>query len=342
MDFTGSHILSVDQFERGDLYPIIEVARRMEPFARGRRVTRVLEGAVLANLFFEPSTRTRISFGVAFNRLGGAVRDTTGVQDSSLTKGESILDMSRVVSGYADVIVIRHPKKGAVSEFAEATNVPVLNGGDGPGEHPTQALLDLYTIHKETGRSLKELDGLKIAMVGDLKYGRTVHSLTKLLALFRRVEFTFVSHPDLGMPDTVIERARERGHTVRVTDNLDAGIADAEVIYSTRTQQERFKNSEDSDQYRGRYSLTRERFERSARTGAVIMHPLPRDSRPEANELDADLNALPNLAVFRQAENGVPVRMALFALVLGVVDEIEKESREAPWFRPKKISDLDP
>jgi aspartate carbamoyltransferase catalytic subunit len=154
---------------------VLQVAGVMEPVARRHKVTRVLEGAVLANLFFEPSTRTRVSFGAAFCRLGGSVCDTTGFTFSSMAKGESIADTSRVVSGYVDAIVVRHPEQGSVAKFAAATHIPVINGGDGPGEHPTQALLDLYTIHKEFARLGKKLDGAHVALVGDLRHGRTVH-----------------------------------------------------------------------------------------------------------------------------------------------------------------------
>src|SRR5699024_9721368 len=177
----GKHqLLSVDQFTRESAEDFFRIADLMQPIARRQKVSRVLEGAVLGNLFFEASTRTRVSFGAAFCRLGGSVCDTTGFTFSSMAKGESIYDTSRVMSGYVDAMVIRHPEEGSVAEFAQATNIPVVNGGDGPGEHPSQALLDLYTILTEFSRLGKLLDGSHIAMVGDLKYGRTVHSLIKL------------------------------------------------------------------------------------------------------------------------------------------------------------------
>ena len=183
MDFTGAHILSIDQFEQPDIERIFRVADAMEPYASRRRVTRVLEGAILGNMFFEPSTRTRVSFGCAFNLLGGEVRETTGFESSAIAKGESLYDTARVLSGYSDVICMRHPQNGSVAEFAEASRVPVINGGDGSNEHPSQALLDLYTIRKELAAKGKGLNGLRIAMIGDLKHGRTVHSLCRLLAL---------------------------------------------------------------------------------------------------------------------------------------------------------------
>src|SRR5690606_32139709 len=181
MKFVGSHILSIGQFERGDVEALFQVADRMEPYAHRQRRTRVLDGAILGNLFFEPSTRTRVSFGCAFNLLGGSVRETTDIKTSALAKGESLYDTARVISGYSDVIAMRHPEAGAVAEFARASRVPVINAGDGPHEHPSQALLDLYTIKKELGLHGENIHGLKIAMIGDLKYGRTVHSLGKLL-----------------------------------------------------------------------------------------------------------------------------------------------------------------
>lgn len=180
MDFIGNHILSISQFNRVDVERIFDVADQMRPYAMRQRITRVLEGAIVSNMFFEPSTRTRVSFGSAFNLLGGEVRETTEVKSSSLAKGESLYDTARVLSGYSDVIVMRHPESGSVAEFAQASRVPVINGGDGPNEHPSQALLDLYTMRQELAAQGRELDGLRIALVGDLKYGRAVHSLCKL------------------------------------------------------------------------------------------------------------------------------------------------------------------
>jgi len=341
MEFKGSHILSVDQLARADIGTIFAAAARMEPFAQRRKVTRVLEGAVLGSLFFEPSTRTRVSFVASFNRLGGSVSATTGFQFSSMVKGESVYDTSRVMAGYADVLVMRHPVEGAVQEFADASHVPVINGGDGPGEHPTQALLDLYTIQKETGRDLSALDGLRIAMVGDLRYGRTVHSLTKLLSLFDDVTVVLVAPQELQMPEAITTKVRAKGVTVQETEDLGAGIADVDVVYVTRIQQERFTSPEDADKYRGLYSINRPMYEKYCKPGTVLMHPLPRDSRPGANELDADLNGHPQLAIFRQTDNGIPIRMALFALVLGVADRVEEDSRDVRWYVPRRLGTQD-
>lgn len=341
MDFTGSHIVSVDQFDREDIATIFSTAERMEPFAQRKRVTRVLEGAVQGNLFFEPSTRTRVSFAAAFNRLGGSVSSTTGFQFSSMAKGESVYDTARVMAGYCDVLVMRHPVEGSIRELADAVHVPVINGGDGAGEHPTQALLDLYTVQKETGRDLSALDGLRIAMVGDLRYGRTVHSLTKLLSLFNDVTFTFIAPDELRMPTAISRKVRERGLVVHETEDLGAGLSDVDVVYVTRIQQERFTAPEDADKYRGFYSINRSVYERHCRPGTVLMHPLPRDSRPSADELSSDLNGHPELAIFRQTDNGVPIRMALFALVLGVADRVEEGATDVGWYVPKRLGTQD-
>ena len=175
MHFPGAHILSVNQFERADVEHLFDVADSMVPYAHRERMTKVLDGAILGNMFFEPSTRTRLSFGCAFNLLGGEVRETTDIKTSSISKGESLYDTARVISGYNDIIVMRHPQAGSVAEFARASRVPVLNAGDGPNEHPSQALLDLYTIRKELSGHGQSVEGMHIAMVGDLKHGRTVH-----------------------------------------------------------------------------------------------------------------------------------------------------------------------
>ncbi|MDO3388288.1 aspartate carbamoyltransferase [Gilvimarinus sp. SDUM040013] len=332
MILTGSHILSVEQFERADIERIFQVADAMAPYALRRKVTRVLEGAILGNMFFEPSTRTRISFGCAFNLLGGEVRETTGFESSAIAKGESLYDTARVLSGFSDVICMRHPAEGSVAEFAEASRVPVLNGGDGANEHPSQALLDLYTIRKELGSKNRGIDGLRIALIGDLKFGRTVHSLCKLLRLFSDVHITLVSPTELAMPEHIVEEMRTAGHTVVVTEDLTQSITNVDIAYSTRIQEERFASKAEADVYRGRFRLNQSIYTQYCEPNTVIMHPLPRDSRAEANELDNDLNHNPNLAIFRQADNGVLVRMALFALVLDVVDQVDKYARDVNWY----------
>ena len=332
MQFAGSHILSVNQFERADVERIFAVADQMEPYARRRRVTKVLDGAILGSMFFEPSTRTRVSFGSAFNLLGGEVRETTGFENSAIAKGESLYDTARVLSGYSDVIAMRHPASGSVSEFAAASRVPVLNGGDGSNEHPSQALLDLYTIKSELADRGAGLDNVRIAMVGDLRHGRTVHSLCKLLCLFDKVQVVLVSPEALSMPGEIVEALRLAGHTVLESDELEASIAHVDIVYSTRIQEERFNSQEEADLYRGRFRLNQSVYTRNCEPNTVIMHPLPRDSRDSARELDDDLNDNPNLAIFRQTDNGVLVRMALFALVLDVVDQVDVHARDVNWY----------
>lgn len=335
MDFTGAHVLSVEQFERADIEHIFKVADSMEPYALRQKVTRVLEGAILGNMFFEASTRTRVSFGCAFNLLGGEVRETTGFKSSAIAKGESLYDTARVLSGYSDVICMRHPQEGSVAEFAAASRVPVINGGDGANEHPSQALLDLYTIQKELKDKGRSLDGLKIAMMGDLKYGRTVHSLIQLLGLFNNVQFTLISPTELAMPEQYVQEAKSRHHDVTVTSDLANNIGNVDIVYSTRIQEERFSSKEEADLYRGRFRLNQAIYTQYCEPNTVIMHPLPRDSRSDANELDNDLNHNPNLAIFRQTDNGILIRMALFAMVLGVVDEVHKTARPVNWFHSR-------
>jgi aspartate carbamoyltransferase catalytic subunit len=331
MDFIGANILSVGQFERGDIDRVFAVADAMVPYARREKVTRVLEGAILGNMFLEPSTRTRLSFGCAFDLLGGTVRETVGISASAMAKGESLYDTARVLSGYSDVICMRHPQAGSVAEFAAASRVPVVNGGDGANEHPTQALLDLYTIRKELEGHGRSLDEFRIAMIGDLKHGRTVHSLCKLLCLFSKVQIIFVSPAELAMPEVLVEQLREAGHQVTISEQLESAISHVDIVYSTRIQEERFASQQEADRYRGRFRLNRDIFTRHAEPNTVIMHPLPRDSRAEANELDTDLNEHPSLAIFRQTDNGLLVRMALFALLLGVEDKVDYYSHSVRW-----------
>jgi aspartate carbamoyltransferase catalytic subunit len=335
--YQGKHqLLSVDQFSRESVEELFRVADLMQPIARRQKVSRVLEGAVLGNLFFEASTRTRVSFGAAFCRLGGSVCDTTGFTFSSMAKGESIYDTSRVMSGYVDAMVIRHPEKGSVAEFAEATNIPVVNGGDGPGEHPSQALLDLYTILTEFSRLGKLLDGAHIALVGDLKYGRTVHSLIKLLALYRGLTFTLVSPRGLEMPDYILEQTGRLGHTIEQTNSLAEGLKGADVIYATRVQKERFVG-EEVEGYTADFQVNKAMVDQCCGPDVIVMHPLPRDSREGAHDLSVDLNHDSRLAIFRQTDNGIPVRMAIFAVLLGVEGLVQHSLRDVTWSPPSHL-----
>lgn len=337
MEFRGAHILSVTQFERDDVQQVFEVADSMEPYAHRLRISKALDGAILGSMFFEPSTRTRVSFGCAFNLLGGHVRETTDIKSSSITKGESLYDTARVISGYSDVVVMRHPQPGSVAEFAKASRVPVINGGDGPNEHPSQALLDLYTIKKELLSKKRSIDGMHIAMVGDLKHGRTVHSLSQLLLLYKDITFSLISPRELKMPDSIVAELRNAGHTVIETEDMEAGLKDNDTVYLTRIQEERFENKLEADIYRGRFRMNQAIYTRHCQPNTVIMHPLPRDSREEANELDNDLNQHPNLAIFRQTDNGVLVRMALFALILDVTDKIDKNASDVGWYTESRF-----
>ncbi len=334
------HLLSVDQLSLSDVHELLTLAKNLEPIAKRQKVTRVLEGAVMAALFFEASTRTRVSFNAAFCRLGGSVSSTTGFTFSSMAKGETIYDTSRVISGYVDAMVIRHPEKGSVAQFAQVTNIPVINAGDGPGEHPTQALLDTYTIEKEFSRLGKMIDGCHIVFFGDLKYGRTVHSLTKLLSLYQKIKFTFVSPPALSIPPEYIELLKERGHEVAVAHHPKDVLGKIDVIYATRIQKERL-TGESLDEVIPEYQINLELVNLIASPDTIIMHPLPRDSAPGTNDLSTDLNADERLAIFRQTDNGIPVRMAIFAKLLGVEKEVFKDLREPKWKTPHQISDMD-
>lgn len=333
---TATHLLSVSQFNRDAVEALFALADVMQPIARRRKVTRVLEGAVLGNLFFEASTRTRVSFGAAFCRLGGSVCDTTGFTFSSMAKGESIYDTSRVMSGYVDALVIRHPDKGSVAEFASATNIPIINGGDGPGEHPSQALLDLYTIQREFSRIGKLMDGAHIVLTGDLKYGRTVHSLLKLLALYRGLKITLIAPRSLEMPADIVEFAARQGHSIAQSNDLRSGVAGADVLYATRIQKERFTD-ESIDGYDESFEVNRSVVDATGKPDTVVMHPLPRDSRPGSFDLSVDLNTDPRLAIFRQTDNGVPIRMALFAQLLGVDGLVQRSLRDVTWRSPAHV-----
>ncbi|MBR8843936.1 MULTISPECIES: aspartate carbamoyltransferase [Pseudoalteromonas] len=335
--FQGENILSVNQLDRDSIEHIFSIAKKMEPYAKKQKRTQVLNGAILANLFFEPSTRTRVSFGTAFNLLGGLVRETTGMQSSALTKGESLYDTARVISAYADAVAMRHPDAGSVAEFATGSDVPVINGGDGPNEHPTQALLDLLTIDRELSRFGTGIDNMHIALVGDLKYGRTVHSLSKLLSHYKDIHFTMVAPDGLQMPQSILDVVDNAGHRVEVVSKMEGNLA-ADIVYQTRIQEERFPSQEEANKYRGGFRISQAIYDAHCKPSSVLMHPLPRDSRSDANELDNDLNNNDNLAIFRQVQNGVLIRMALFALTLGVENQVEKHEVEVPWFSRKRES----
>ncbi|OGJ62666.1 aspartate carbamoyltransferase [Candidatus Peribacteria bacterium RIFCSPLOWO2_01_FULL_51_18] len=303
MPLPFKHLISTRQLTRADTEEILKVSAEMEKI-RKKGGNELLKGKILAALFYEPSTRTRLSFETAMQRLGGEVVTAEGIQFSSLYKGETIEDTLQMVSQYADIAVMRHPEQGSAEKAASASSIPFINAGDGPGQHPTQALLDLYTIEKECGR----IDGIHIAMVGDLRYGRTVHSLSYLLGLFKNVRFTLISPGELTMPEKVTGFYRENNLSFEETDDIRLGL-DADVIYMTRVQQERFADRSEYERLKLKYVLSAAMLKGKKVT---VMHPLPR-----VGEISTDVDALKNAAYFRQAGNGVPVRMALLAMLLG-------------------------
>ena len=304
--FFGQDILSVSQFDRSDLDTIFAVAHEMRGMVERIGTFDLLKGKVLTNLFYEPSTRTSSSFVAAIERLGGSVIQINNVTYSSVSKGESLPDTIKTLESYSDAIVIRHPEKGSAAEAAAAAAKPVINAGDGPGEHPTQALLDAFTILEEMGT----LDGLTVTMLGDLKYGRTVHSLAKLLTLFD-VKINYVSPEILKMPAELVAEVGAAGITQLETPDLDAVLPNTDILYVTRIQKERFENVDEYDQVKDSYVITAETMTR-AKEQMAVLHPLPRVGEI-AGEVDDD----PRAAYFRQMEYGMYVRMALLALVLG-------------------------
>jgi len=304
--FYGRDIVSVRQFSDEDLAYIFDVAHEMREMVSRIGAFDLLKGKLLANLFYEPSTRTSASFTAAMERLGGSVIPINEVKYSSVSKGESLPDTVRSLEAYVDVIVLRHPEEGATALAAQYTKKPIINAGDGVGEHPTQALLDLFTIVEELG----EVDGLTITLVGDLKYGRTVHSLARLLSRYD-VALNYVSPDILQMPDKIIAEIEESGTPQAVHTDLGDVIGDSDVVYVTRVQKERFENPADYEAVAGAYVISPETM-KLAKDRMALMHPLPR-----VNEISIDVDDDPRAAYFRQMEYGMYVRMALLALVLG-------------------------
>ena len=304
---TGMDILSVKQFDRDMLRYIFARAREMREMVQRVGEVDLLKGYVLTALFYEPSTRTSSSFIAAMERLGGAVIPITqGVQFSSVSKGETLADTVRTLEQYSDAIVLRHPEIGSAAAAAGYAGVPVINAGDGAGEHPTQALLDLFTIREELGH----VDGLRVAMVGDLRNGRTVHSLTKLLLHFD-VSLRFVSPEILRLPLSIMNEVIDAGVDTRETHDVADVIADADVLYVTRVQKERFADLTQYEEVKDHYEITPELMA-SAKKKMVVMHPLPR-----VGEIHYSVDDDPRAAYFRQVQNGMYIRMALLAAVLG-------------------------
>lgn len=302
MPLPFTHLTSTKQLTRADTEEILRVASTMEKVKEHGK-SDLLKGKVLASLFYEPSTRTRLSFETAMLRLGGDVVTAEGIQFSSLYKGETIEDTMEMVGQYADIIAMRHPDQGSADIAASASKVPFINAGDGPGQHPTQALLDLYTIQKER----KGIDNLTIAMVGDLRYGRTVHSLSYLLGLYKNLSLILISPKELTMPEKVMSFLKEKNIPYKEYDDIAAGT-DADILYMTRVQQERFADKSEYERLKLKYVLTADHVKGK---NVTVMHPLPR-----VGEIATDVDTLPNAAYFRQAGNGVVVRMALLAMLL--------------------------
>ena len=304
--FKGMDIVSIRDFSREQIEHVLNVAERMVPIAKGEERSRELEGKILGSLFFEPSTRTRLSFDAAMTRLGGRVLGFDAPGGSSVSKGETLADTIRMVDGYSDVIVLRHPQEGAARLAGHFADKPILNAGDGAGQHPTQTMLDLFTIRKAKGK----IDGNHVVVLGDLKYGRTVHSLSEALALFG-AELTFVAPPTLQMPKEHVKRIEEMGLKPKVTSSLSEAMKDADVLYVTRIQKERFPDPAEYQKVAGIYKIDLDML-KDAKSDLKIMHPLPR-----VTEISPEVDATEHAMYFEQAFNGVPVRMALLSLVLG-------------------------
>ena len=295
-------LISIQDFTKDEILHILDVAKEFEK----NREQNFLAGKVIACLFFEPSTRTRLSFEAAVNRLGARVIGFPDAKNTSVTKGETLEDTIKIVSNYVDMIVMRHPQEGAAAIAAGVSPVPVVNAGDGSNQHPTQTLLDMYTICQTQGR----LDNLKINMVGDLKYGRTVHSLSEAMSDFSP-EFVFTAPDELKMPSKYLNFLDEKHIPYEETDSLDAHLNDCDILYMTRVQQERFPSKEDYDRVKNVYELTASMLS-GVKPNMKILHPLPR-----ITEIATDVDETPYAYYFEQARNGMYVRMAVIAYLLG-------------------------
>ena len=305
LEFEGRDIISIKDFSREEIDYILKIAETMEPLAI--KGSDMLKGKILATLFFEPSTRTRLSFEAAMHKLGGSIIGFAEAEIASVKKGENLADTVRVVENYADVIALRHPLEGAARLAAEFAKVPIINGGSGAEEHPTQALLDLYTIRKE----MKRIDGLKIALVGDLRYGRTVHSLAYALSLYD-IELYLVSPETLKMRREVLREIKEKIHVFEKS-NLEKVIPQVDVLYVTRIQKERFPEPAEYAKVKGSYKVDLEILKR-AKENMIILHPLPR-----VDEIAPEVDGTIHARYFQRVWNGIVVRMALLSLILGAI-----------------------
>jgi len=300
-------LITMDDLTNEQIIEILSDAERLLPVARGELYLPLLKGRILGNLFFEPSTRTRMSFETAMKRLGGDVVNLGDVKTSSVVKGETLFDTIQMVDGYTDIIAMRHPRQGAAQYAQDAARVPILNGGDGAGHHPTQTMLDLFTIQQAHGR----LDGLKVVLAGDLRYGRTVHSLSHALVRFG-CDLVFASPDLLRMPEEIVSDLRAHGANVLETEDLYGSMAEADVVYMTRIQKERFADEDEYARCAGAYKLHARHLE-DVKQDMIVMHPLPR-----VDEIDPTVDKPRHARYFEQAFNGVVARMALLCRLLGV------------------------
>lgn len=299
----SKHLISIHDFSKEEIINVLSLAAKFEE----SQTESFLKGKVVASLFFEPSTRTRLSFETAANRLGARVIGFSDAGNTSVTKGETLKDTIKMVSNYADLIIIRHPLEGSARYASEVSSVPVINAGDGSNQHPTQTLLDLYSILK----TQETLQNLRINMVGDLKYGRTVHSLLQAMSHFNPY-FRFTAPEELKMPEEYKEQLRLSGIKFEESENLEEGIADMDIVYMTRVQRERFTDAIEYERVKNVYSLRRSMLE-NTRSNMKILHPLPR-----INEIHQDVDSSEHAYYFDQAGNGVYTRMAIITTLLGI------------------------
>ena len=308
-------LITMDDLTNEQIINILDDATRLLPVAKGELYLPLLQGRILGNLFFEPSTRTRMSFETAMKRLGGEVVNLGDVKNSSVVKGETLFDTIQMVDGYTDIIAMRHPRQGAAQYAQDSASVPIMNGGDGAGHHPTQTMLDLFTIRQAHGT----LEGLRVVLAGDLRYGRTVHSLSHALTRFG-CELIFASPDLLKMPSEIVSDLREHGASVVETDDLLGSINDADVVYMTRIQKERFADEDEYTRCAGAYKLHADHLG-DVKSEMIIMHPLPR-----VDEIHASVDSTRHACYFNQAFNGVVARMALICYLLGVTVPADVES----------------
>lgn len=306
MDLYDKDVVSIRDLTKGQIEEILDLSEQMVPYALGEKRKRALDGKILGNLFFEPSTRTKLSFESAALRLGCDVIDVSEMSMTSISKGETLADTIKMVDAYCDLIVLRHPYEGAARLAAKFSVNPVINAGDGAGSHPTQTLLDLFTMREAKG----SLEGLNVVLVGDLKYGRTVHSLADALTMFG-AKLTLVAPDSLQMPEDIVAHLKEKGCNPVKTDRLEDSISQADVLYVTRIQRERFPDPAEYNKVAGTYRIDNAIL-REAKSDMIVMHPLPR-----VGEIAPEVDDTPHARYFRQAFNGVPVRMALLCAILG-------------------------